>query len=53
LYRGAYNDSSYDTYLDTDVFRTQLGKPATNISRATFRTYAKNNDSENLCMIYY
>ena len=52
-YRGAYNDSSYDTYLDTDVFRTQLGKPATNISRATFRTYAKNNDSENLCMIYY
>lgn len=52
-YRGADNNSSYDTYLSTDVFRTQLGKPATNISRATFRTYAKNNNSENLCMIYY
>lgn len=52
-YRGAHNNSSYDQYLTTDVFRTYLGKSATNISRTNFRTYAKNNNSELLCYEFY
>lgn len=40
--RGGSNRSAYDTYLSTDVFRTDLGKPRTNISRATMRTYCTN-----------
>ena len=52
-YRGGINNSSYDTYLDTDIFRTMLGKPRTNISRATMRTYAKNAGQELLCYEFY
>ena len=52
-YRGGTNSSSYDTYLDTDPFRTMLGKPRTSISRATMRTYAKNAGQELLCYEFY
>ena len=45
-FRGGTNSSSYDSYLSTDVFRTQLGKPRTNVARATMRTYAKNAGSQ-------
>lgn len=41
--RGGDNRSDYDTYLNTDRFRTDLGKPITNIPRATIRTYCKNS----------
>ena len=41
--RGGDNRSDYDTYLNTDRFRTDLGKPRTNISRVTMRTYCKNS----------
>ena len=41
--RGGDNRSDYDTYLNTDRFRTYLGKPRTNISRATMRTCCKNS----------
>ena len=41
--RGGDNGSDYDTYLNTDRFRTDLGKPRTNISRDTMRTYCKNS----------
>ena len=41
--RGGDNRSDYDTYLNTDRFRTDLGKPRTNIPRATMRTYCKNS----------
>ena len=41
--RGGDNRSDYDTYLNTDRFRTDLGKPKTNIPRATMRTYCKNS----------
>ena len=41
--RGGDNRSDYDTYLNTDRFRTDLGKPRTNIPRATARTYCKNS----------
>lgn len=41
--RGGSNRSNYDTYLNTDRFRTDLGKPRTNIPRATMRTCCKNS----------
>lgn len=45
-FRGGANRTAYDAYLDTDPFRSDLGKPRTNISRSTFRTYARNNNLE-------
>ena len=41
--RGGSNRSDYDTYLNTDRFRTDLVKPKTNIPRATMRTCCKNS----------
>lgn len=41
--RGGDNRSDYDTYLNTDRFRTDLGKPRTKITRANMRTYCKNS----------
>lgn len=52
-FRGGGNRTANDTYLDTDAFRSDLGKPRTNISRATMRTYATNAGSELLCYEYY
>lgn len=51
--RGASNSSSRDSYLNTDVFRTDLGKPRTSISRSMMRTYARNAGSELMCYEYY
>lgn len=52
-FRGGGNRTANDTYLDTDVFRSDLGKPRTNTSRANMRTYATNAGSEMLCYEYY
>ena len=52
-FRGGGNRTANDTYLDTDAFRSDLGKPRTNISRANMRTYATNAGSEMLCCEYY
>ena len=57
-FRGGENRAQFDEYLTTeletrDVFRSDLGKPRTNISRATMRTYATNAGSELLCYEYY
>jgi hypothetical protein len=57
-FRGGGNRESYDTYLETDVFKTDLGKPRTNITRALMRTYARNNDQyllnyDNYKYVYY
>lgn len=52
-FRGGGNRTTNDTYLDTDTFRSDLGKPRTNISRANMRTYAANAGSEMLCYEYY
>ena len=52
-FRGGGNRTANDTYLDTDAFRSDLGKPRTNISRADMRTYATNAGSEMLCYEYY
>ena len=52
-YRGGTNTSSRDTYLEETPCRSDLGKPRTNVSRATMRTYANNAGSELLCYEYY
>ena len=57
-FRGGGNRANYDDYLTTeletkDIFRSDLGKPRTNIPRATMRTYATNAGSELLCYEYY
>lgn len=46
--RGGGNRSESDQYLATDPFKTDLGKPRTNISRATMRTYSRNANSQML-----
>ena len=52
-YRGGDNIEGYDQYLSTDKFRTDLGKPRTNVSRTTMRTYANNSGQELLCYEFY
>lgn len=52
-FRGGGNRTANDTYLSSDKFRSDLGKPRTNISRANMRTYATNAGSEVLCYEYY
>lgn len=52
-FRGGDNKTANDTYLDTDAFRSNLGKPRTSIPRANMRTYATNAGSEMLCYEYY
>lgn len=51
--RGGNNNGSYDSYLSSDPLRSLLGKPATNMPRATFRTYAFNSGTIPLCYEYY
>ena len=52
-YRGGDNDVDYDLYLASDKFRTNLGKPRTNVSRSTMRTNASNSGQELLCYEFY
>ena len=52
-YRGGRRRSEYDQYLSTDQFKTDLGKPVSNISRATMRTYAAATGQELLCYEFY
>lgn len=52
-YRGGGRRSEYDQYLSTDQFKTDLGKPVSNISRATMRTYAAATGQELLCYEFY
>lgn len=52
-YRGGGRRSEYDQYLSTDQFKTDLGKPVSNISRATMRTYAVATGQELLCYEFY
>ena len=40
--RGGGNRSDRDSYVDSDPFKTDLGKPRTNMPRATMRNYSKN-----------
>lgn len=52
-YRGGGRRSEYDQYLTTDQFKTDLGKPVSNINRATMRTYAAATGQELLCYEFY
>lgn len=52
-FRGGGNRADRDTYLESDAFRTDLGKPRTKTTRANMRTYATNAGSELLCYEYY
>lgn len=57
-FRGGGNRAQFDEYLTTeldtkDAFRSDLGKPRTNVSRANMRIYATNAGSELLCYEYY
>lgn len=51
--RGGANRSNYDQYLTTDPFRTDLGKPLTNLSRSSMRTYSRNAKSQMLSYDQY
>lgn len=51
--RGGTNRSTYDTYLETDSFRTDLGKPRTFISKPFMRTCSRNAGSEILSYDQY
>lgn len=52
-YRGGNNNTSFDTFLDSDPFRSNLGKPRTATTRSQMRVYATNAGSELLCYEYY
>lgn len=51
--RGGNNDASYDQYITTDRFRTDLGKPRTLIDRATMRTNCRKSGKEILSYLQY
>ena len=51
--RGGNNDTTYDQYLETDRFRTLLGKPRTNISRDNMRTYCRKAGKEIISYLQY
>lgn len=52
-YRGGGRRSAYDEYLTADQFKTDLGKPVSNITRAAMRTYAAAAGHELLCYEFY
>lgn len=52
-FRGGSNIANYDSYLESDPFKCLLGKPRTYISRANFRTYARNIGKELLSYDQY
>ena len=52
-YRGGGRRSEYDQYLSTDQFKTDLGKPVSDISIETMRTYAAAAGQELLCYEFY
>lgn len=52
-YRGGGRRPEYDQHLTTDQFKTDLGKPVSNINRATMRTYAAAAGQELLCYEFY
>ena len=51
--RGGNNSSTYDAYITSDRFRSMLGKPRTNISRATMRANCRRSGKEILSYLQY
>lgn len=52
-FRGGNNSATYDQYLDSDKFRTHLGKGRTSTTRAKAREYARNAGVELLSYEQY
>lgn len=51
--RGGNNNASYDQYINTDRFRSLLGKPRTSMSRATMRANCRKSGKEILSYLQY
>ncbi len=51
--RGGNNNASYDQYINTDKFRSLLGKPRTAMSRATMRANCRKSGKEILSYLQY
>mgnify|MGYP004459435305 CR=1 FL=1 len=51
--RGGNNDTTYDQYITSDRFRSLLGKPRTNVSRATMRANCRRSGKEILSYLQY
>lgn len=51
--RGGDNSSTYDAYITSDRFRSLLGKPRTNISRAIMRANCRRSGKEILSYLQY
>lgn len=51
--RGGDNSSNYDSYITSDRFRSMLGKPRTNISRATMRDSCRKSGKEIISYLQY
>lgn len=51
--RGGNNSSTYDAYITSDRFRSMLGKPRTDISRATMRANCRRSGKEILSYLQY
>lgn len=51
--RGGKNRTAFDDYLNTDPFRTDLGKPRVSITRANMRIYARKAGKEIMSYIQY
>lgn len=51
--RGGGDRSNYDTYLNTDPYRSDLGKPRANKNRSIMRIWARNAGSEMLSYEQY
>ena len=51
--RGGNNDTTYDQYITSDRFRSMLGKPITNTSRATMRANCRRSGKEILSYLQY
>ena len=51
--RGGNNNATYDQYITSDRFRSILGKPRTNISRATMRANCRRSGKEILSYLQY
>ena len=51
--RGGNNDTTYDQYITSDRFRSLLGKPRTNVLRATMRANCRRSGKEILSYLQY
>lgn len=51
--RGGDNSSTYDAYITSDRFKSLLGKPRTNISRANMRANCRRSGKEILSYLQY